>query len=268
MAKYTEVLHDLVTNDEVKGLIEKALSTYQLYKPVHDELYGYIPTREELNKKIINHYRWYEIGSETVGRFLFNLETTMNEIMPYYNQLYKSIDIMNNIEDIFGNVDIVESYEETHTGNTKTNSTDNMNSNSSSETTSNEDSTNTTNTETSDRGRNVKSITPQSQLSVKTIDGLTAASEMSWNENESGSTANSSNNSTTESSNNSQTEQESTSNANTDTTGTTKHTLSRKGNQGVNTYAHDMLEFRQLFINIEMQILNDPELAKCFMLIW
>lgn len=40
-------------------------------------------------------------------------------------------------------------------------------------------------------------------------------------------------------------------------TGTVKHTLTRKGNQGVNTYAHDMKELRETFINIDMMIIDD-----------
>lgn len=283
-AKYTEVLHDLLLNEETNNLIEKAMSTYKLYKPIHKELYGYIPTREELNKKILNHYRFYEIGSETVGRFLYNLETTLNEIIPYYNQLYKSVDIMNGLEDIFGNLDIVESYEEETSGNSSSSSTDNLVGNttntssdsSNTSTSSHVESSNSTNTNMSDNGRNAKSVTPQSQLQAKTINSITAASEMSWNENNSNSTSTSNDESSSTGSNESSSSgnsesnstQENNSNSTHESIGTTKHTLSRKGNQGVNTYAHDMLEFRQLFLNIEQQIINDPELAKCFMLVW
>lgn len=39
--------------------------------------------------------------------------------------------------------------------------------------------------------------------------------------------------------------------------GTVTHTLTRKGNQGVNTYAHDMKELRETFINIDMMIINE-----------
>lgn len=39
--------------------------------------------------------------------------------------------------------------------------------------------------------------------------------------------------------------------------GTVRHTLTRKGNQGVNTYAHDMKELRETFINIDMMIINE-----------
>ena len=252
MAKYTEVLHDLLNNEEVNILIQKALSSYPIYEPIHKQLYGYIPTRDELNKKILNHYRFYEIGSETVGRFLYNIEMTMNEIMPKYNQLYKSIDIMNGVEDIFGNLDVTETFEEERA--------DNSSATSSSNSESKVTSTNETDTDMTTSGRNVGAKTPQSQLQVKSIDNITSASEMSWNEStdSSSSTSNDESNSTNDSTSESEAE----------TTGTTKHTLTRRGNQGVNTYAHDMLEFRQLFLNIEQQIINDPELASCFMLIW
>lgn len=252
MGKYTEVLHDLLTNEKTNELIKKAMSTYPMYVPKNEQLFGLIPTRDELNLKILNHYRWYEIGSETVGRFLFNLETTLNEIMPTYYQMYMSVDTMNGIEDIFGNLDVVESFEETTSGN----SSATANTNSENKVTSSNES----NTDMSSNGRNVNAKTPQSQLQTKTIDNITSASEMNWNED--------SNNSHSTSDDESSSTGKSDSTSNAESTGTTKHTLTRKGNQGVNTYAHDMLEFRELFINIEQQIINDPELAKCFMLIW
>ena len=276
MAKYTEVLHDLLNNEVTNELINKALGSYPMYEPAHKELYGYIPTRDELNKKILNHYRWYEIGSETVGRFLFNLEMTMNEIMPKYNQLYKSVDIMNGLEDIFGNLDVTETFEEETTGNSSSEAKGNVKGTSkdttSGSTTSDVTSENKTNNEMDTSGRNVNSKTPQSQLSVKTIDNITSASEIGWNEegSSSNSTSNDKSNSkgTNESTTNTETNQDSTSDVTSESKGKTTHTLTRKGNQGVNTYAHDMLEFRQLFLNIEQQIINDPELASCFMLIW
>lgn len=252
MARYTVELHDLLKDENFKNLLKNAMSSYPLYEPVHKALYAYIPTREELNNKIINHYRFHQIGSETPGRFLYYIETTLNEIMPYYNQLYKSVDVMNGIDDIFGNVDIVESFEEETTGNSE--------SSSSNKTNNNVESKNNTNTEMDTSGRNVGSKTPQSQLQAKTIDNITAASEMQWNEDISNSTSTSNDESKTTGTSESSSEAMS--------RGISKHTMTKKGNQGVNTYAHDMLEFRQLLMNIEQQIINDPELAKCFMLIW
>jgi hypothetical protein len=46
--------------------------------------------RQELNEKIVNHFRYREIGYETVTQFIFALNRKMFEIMPFYNQLYES----------------------------------------------------------------------------------------------------------------------------------------------------------------------------------
>ena len=46
--------------------------------------------RGELEKKIIEHYYFRQIGFETVGRFKFELNTRLREIMPRYNKLYKT----------------------------------------------------------------------------------------------------------------------------------------------------------------------------------
>lgn len=53
--------------------------------PIFDEDY-----RPVLCKKIIKHYYTREIGFETVGLWKLKLDALMNEIMPYYNQLYDS----------------------------------------------------------------------------------------------------------------------------------------------------------------------------------
>lgn len=53
--------------------------------PIFDETY-----RAPLEKKIMRHYYRREIGFETAGLFKHYLCVKMTEIMPYYNQLYKS----------------------------------------------------------------------------------------------------------------------------------------------------------------------------------
>lgn len=57
---------------------------YPLYDPDH---------KEELEKKIIEHFYLREISAETPGLFKMFLRRTMNEIMPYFNQLYYSADL-------------------------------------------------------------------------------------------------------------------------------------------------------------------------------
>lgn len=46
--------------------------------------------RGALEKKIIEHYYFRQIGFETVGRFKFKLNARLREIMPRMNQLYKT----------------------------------------------------------------------------------------------------------------------------------------------------------------------------------
>lgn len=53
--------------------------------PIFDESY-----RNVLENKILKHFYTREIGVETVGLWKLRLDTKMNEIMPYYNQLYSS----------------------------------------------------------------------------------------------------------------------------------------------------------------------------------
>lgn len=257
-ARYTEVLINLLENPQTKPLIDKALSTYPMYVPINENTYSIIPTREELNNKILNHYKYREIGFETVGRFIDELETTMNEIMPYYYSLYKSADILNGISDPFGNVDIVETFEQETEGSSR---------GSSSGTAENETNTNansSTNTNMTNNSKNVNSKTPQGQLNISSndIDSISYADNVTWNKDSSNSNGETEDESTSTSTSSSSGES-----AN-ETTGKTKHTLTKQGNQGVNTYAHDMKELREIFINIEQQIINDDRVQELFMLVY
>lgn len=56
--------------------------------PIFDALY-----KLPLCQKIIEHYYTREIGEETYGLWRLRLRARMREIMPYYNQLYKSAQI-------------------------------------------------------------------------------------------------------------------------------------------------------------------------------
>lgn len=53
--------------------------------PVYDEAH-----RRVLNDKIIRRYYMREIGFETLGQFAWNMRRRMHEIMPYYNELFRS----------------------------------------------------------------------------------------------------------------------------------------------------------------------------------
>lgn len=96
MSKYTtqlrficESIIDLNESTKANGvteLIEKIWDKVFTFDfPIFDESY-----RKELCVKILRHYWTREIGQETYGAWKIRLETKLCDIMPYYNQLYKS----------------------------------------------------------------------------------------------------------------------------------------------------------------------------------
>lgn len=76
MAEFTMVLKDVMELSPNIGLNDY---------PIFDEAY-----RAKLNKKITDHYMNQEIGVETIDMFILVMKRKMNEIMPIYNQFYKS----------------------------------------------------------------------------------------------------------------------------------------------------------------------------------
>lgn len=70
---------------DVKTAIDKSWEKIFEDFPIWDEEY-----RSVLCKKILMHYYTREIGLETVGLWKLKLNTKMNEIMPYFNQMYKT----------------------------------------------------------------------------------------------------------------------------------------------------------------------------------
>ena len=256
-ARYTVQLRDLITNDSTKPAIEQALSTYPLYakKSKEEFIPCYIPTREELNKKLLNHYKYREIGFETVGRFIDELEIAMCEIMPYYNLLLFTADQDFNI--IF-NVDYVKtldrnqdaSTEATGVSNSETTGTSNENSYGSSAQTAN--------------GKHLESDTPQDSLSVgnEDIDEVKYASKAQWNQDtmSGDSTADSSRTSTANGSETSNTS--GSSNVVENTVETTK------GNFGVVSAQDLVMKYRETILNIEMMIVEDPKIQELFMMVY
>ena len=189
--------------------------------------------KKAFEQKVIDHYYFRQIGSETVGRFLHQFRTKIREIMPYYVEMYKSVEIMQNIEDPFGNVDIVETFEEESTGQssgTQTGeSSDTSSSSSSSQSTENKEHR-FSNTPQGDID-NLDTYMTEASKDKDTVEG--SGSSEATNEGSSSLTSSGT------------------------SSGTVRHTLTRKGNQGVNTYAHDMIEFRKSIINVDMMIIKE-----------
>ena len=151
MSKYTT---------EFRNLIEMDYDYGQNSYPIFDETY-----RKTLNTKIQNHYYMREIGFETAGLFKLNFTSLMSEIMPKYNELYKlQRDMLNNIDKMYGNVDLKETVEREQNQSANSSSSGNV----------------STNTE----GKDLFQDTPQGNIPTQDIDAENVyATNLSLNKN-------------------------------------------------------------------------------------
>ena len=247
MPTYTRKTSDLINEGFDFGLDDY---------PIFDESY-----RQGLNKKILDHYWNYEIGQETESMFRFSLNRKMREIMPFYNQRYKSTQIefdplqTVNYLDLVNNTNTLESI----AAGTSENVTDTDATNTEHGTNSSEGTTTST---TTGKSRSVSSETPQVQLSGNE-DYASSAADVNSETAVTGDSSNSGiNDSTTTLSGNST--QNSTDNSSRTDSGTGTIEREVKGSQGV---ASELLMlYRASFLNIDMEIIS--ELGTLFMQIW
>lgn len=174
--------------------------------------------KEKLEQKIIDHYYFRQIGQETVGRFKHYLKSKMQEIMPYYVQVYEFDAKFRNIEDPLESYNLVETFEQVASGSGRT--------------------VGQSNSENS--GTNIFSDTPQGKIANLDI-YMTNATKVSGTD-----------------SGSSEQDHES--------SGETSHTLTRKGNIGVQPLGGEVLNIRSAFINIDLQIIE--ELADLFLKVY
>lgn len=197
--------------------------------------------RGVLCKKILKHYYLREIGCETVGIWLLWMNTKLEEIMPYYNKLYESELIkFNPMYDVDWN--------------RKGNKTGNESGSGSRSTSGNNSGTNTQSGTSSNTRKDLYSDTPQGALTgVESETYLTNARKVS----DSGETG------VNGSTSGSYEDSESSSNK-VDTT--ENYVESVCGKQGTGSYSKMLNEFRETFLNIDMQVIE--EFAEMFMELW
>lgn len=185
-------------------------------------------------QKIIDHYYFRQIGQETPQRFRHYLKCKLREIMPYYIQRYESVALMAaGIKS--GEINPLENYSMVEEG---TNSESANAKRTGSGTTSMTGSGEVTNTK---NGTQKFSDTPQNNLS--NLDNyLTNATVNNENEH--------SQSSETKNGTQSETNTE-------ESAGNGSHTLTRHGNIGVTTYAQMLEGYRQTFINVDMEIIEE-----------
>lgn len=253
MSKYTTEVRFICENSaglsesevaaNVDSILDKCWNkVFNFDFPIFDENY-----RQVLCRKILKHYYTREIAHETVGRWKLALNAKLNEIMPYYNQLYKSELLEFNP---FYDVDLTRSREGSGTSNrtsqnTETNSGTSKNVSSGSS---------TSNTDTLNRF----SDTPQNSMDTQGIANsvpLTTVTKV----NEDNTTTNESTDTLTRNDNK-------TGNGTENINNTDKYIETVKGKQGTENYSSLLKKFRETFLNIDMMIIEDC--SDCFFTLW
>lgn len=253
MSKYTTEVRFICENsaglsesegaDNVDSILDKCWNkVFNFDFPIFDENY-----RQVLCRKILKHYYTREIAHETVGRWKLALNAKLNEIMPYYNQLYKSELLEFNP---FYDVDLTRSREGSGTSNRTSNNTE-TNSGTSKNVSSD---SGTSNTDTLNRF----SDTPQNSMDTQGIADsvpLTTVTKV----NEDNTTTNESTDTLTRNDNKTGSGTENINN-------TDKYIETVKGKQGTENYSSLLKKFRETFLNIDMMIIEDC--SDCFFTLW
>lgn len=303
MSKYTtevryicEVAAGLAESTDYTGVedvIKKALPVvFDFSFPIFDESY-----RSVLETKILRHFYTREIGLETVGLWKLKLNTKLNEIMPYFNQLYNSqlyafnpfydVDLTRKHRidgsgkrdtDTTSNTETEHKITVDETGNT---TTDNTGSSTGEGTSENTEVRTGTNNQTDDFVEKY-SDTPQGAITdlradkyltnatIRNDDRKQNTSDNVKNDGKTGSSVNTKDDTEVEESRNTETSgnNSSTTNGNVSATltNTEDYLETVQGKNGGASYSKLLMEYRETFLNIDMMVID--RLEDLFMQLW
>lgn len=254
MSKYTTELRYIcessIGNDKAGGynkvadiIAQARPKIFDFSYPIFDESY-----RSVLETKIIKHYYTREIGQETYGLWKLKLDTKLNEIMPYYNQLYRSELLEFNP---------LYNFNITRDHNTKFDSKRTIGNDVSSSGTVNTSGTDNSTKTTENEHRDLYSDTPQGAIyNLENETYLTNARKVSddnYDRLSSSNTANSTQNTHTQSE------------GDDDFNSTEDYLEHVYGFEGKDA-SELLLKYRQTFLNIDMQVIE--ELEELFFQLW
>ena len=192
--------------------------------PFFDEEY-----RSVLCQKILKHYYLREICCETVGIWILWMNTRLEEIMPYYNQLYDSAKIeFNPMHD----VDLTREHKRTEN--------EEANSNRTSKSDGNSTSTN--------NSKELYSDTPQGSITNLENNSYLTNATITENTGKNTTTLNNTD--------------EATNNVNT----TEDYIETITGKQGTESFSNLLNKFRETFLNIDMMVIE--EFSDLFFGLW
>lgn len=256
---------------KIDEILDKAVPrVFDFEWPIFDEEY-----RVPLEKKILRYFYTREIGCETYGLWKLMLQNKLCEIMPYYNQLYKSELLMAGVNPL-NDVDYTKSGNRTDEGadtrTTEREGTDNTETTATSKDvkkgeTSGRDSTSVYGNQT-----HIKKYSDTPQGTLTGVENGTYLTEAEFNTD-----SDDTNTTITTSGTENVTDQvdssgsvKNTTTGNENSKGTTNNTAEYlekvTGKMGGTSYAKLLRELRESFLNIDRDILND--LGVLFMNIW
>lgn len=256
---------------KIDEILDKAVpKVFDFEWPIFDEEY-----RVPLEKKILRYFYTREIGCETYGLWKLMLQNKLCEIMPYYNQLYKSELLMAGVDPLT-DVDYTKSGNRTDEGadtrTTEREGTDNTETTATSKDvkkgeTSSKDSTSVYGNQT-----HIKKYSDTPQGTLTGVENGTYLTEAEFNTD-----SDDTNTTITTSGTEDVTDQvdssgsvKNTTTGNENSKGTTNNTAEYlekvTGKMGGTSYAKLLRELRESFLNIDRDILND--LGVLFMNIW
>ena len=229
--------------------------------------------RSVLCQKILKHYYLREIGAETVGIWMLWMNTRLEEIMPYYNQLYESAKIE---FDPMHDVDLTRKHERNVDGTSKEDGTRTDNTTGKRTLTGDRDtdstgsSTRNTTSGSDETKRDLYSDTPQGAITgLENENYLTNARKITNNVNGTGNEETN----TTENTGTNYSETEDTTGkvdcitSNTGSSSTTEDYLETiTGKQGTESFSSLLNKFRETFLNIDMQVIE--EFSDLFFGLW
>lgn len=275
-------LSESVGCSDVEQVIKKCLpKVFDFQFPIFDESY-----RSVIETKILRHYYTREIGLETVGLWKLKLNTKLNEIMPYYNKLYKSELIeFNPLYDVEltrerkveGSGTKNTKNSENRDGNGRTENTQNNNANVRENGSDRHTATNmadgTQNQNTSGNGTNMYSDTPQGAitdlqagkyLTNATIDSATntfvgSSHDTSNQTNETTRNNETETNGSVESTNENEYSSSLDGTSDTILSNTEDYLEKVIGSNGGESFSKRLTEYRSTFINIDMMVVNELE---------
>ena len=269
---YAGLKESVDLNDVNQVITNSREQIFNFYYPIFNEEY-----RAQLEQKILRHYYTREIGFETVGLWRLKLQTAMCEIMPYYNELYKSaLFEFNPLYDTDINIihDLInENKTELNKNETNKELKNRYENGSSDENYSrNKLDNKTENVTTNSNSWDLYSDTPQGAVqNIKNKTYLTNARNIDNNETGNSTTRNDSNINDNRNIKSNVTYNES----NDITKNGVENTIENKnerykekisGKRGSQSYSELLLKFRETIINIDLMIIN--ELEDLFMGLW